>query len=526
MRTVLRLLAFLLVFALTALFNAALIDIRFEDIRYLLGTIASTSEVSNTFGIVAKYELIKRRMQFGDEDVNNYELEAKIQALTSGSMKDEEERSAKGKLYRLPVRYLLNGIRFILNKPIINPTEEDKVFSVLEIGYFWERNRRYTEALKIYDEVLGTPHLDPEIRAAILVHKSFCYSMLSRYDRSKRIYEEVINAYPNTEAGILSWKLLDFINSMEKERKAVQTTNLSEMEKAKQFYLLMDFRNAIKNYSILLTENNHTNDVVAEARFYKGRCHEELGENEEALMEYRAVIQKDASKIWARQANRRMLMLGEFYAQQKSIAEEARRQLEAYQDQVFIKNVEKYSAMVSRSTLKGELGKKISVKNKEFARNDSIMKLISQVGNFDLTGEKGALKRRREMEKLRRELIEKGELSEAEILELKRRQYLADNPYRRPSVLKEFIDDNSVELRYIYNKRLRTGIKLSGKMLVTIRIKADGSVSQAKVMQSNMGDSQFEESITKQIKKWKFRSIPDSLGDLTVNYPFEFYEEE
>ena len=37
--------------------------------------------MSNTFGIVAKYELIKHRIAYGEENVTSYELEAKIQAL-------------------------------------------------------------------------------------------------------------------------------------------------------------------------------------------------------------------------------------------------------------------------------------------------------------------------------------------------------------------------------------------------------------------------------------------------------------
>jgi TonB family protein len=526
MRTFLRLFLFLLIFAATALFNAGIIDIRFEEIRYLLGTIASTDNISNTFGIVAKYELIKRRMQFGDENVTNYEFEAKMQALTSGDMIDPQKKDLGNKIYRVPVRLVLNGIRMLLGKPLINPKEEDKIFSVLEIGYLWERNRKYAEALKIYDEVLSTAQLTPDVRAAVLVHKAFCFSMLSRYDQSKKIYEEVINLYPNTEAGILSWKLLDFINSMEKERATVEKAHLSGMDKAKQFYLLMDFRNAIKNYSKFLTADQKP-AIAAEARFYKGRSHEELGEVEEAMMEYRAVIKRDPTKVWARQANRRMLMLGEFYEQKKTVAEEAKRQLEAYQDQMFIQNVEKYASMVSKSSLKKELtGDNASAESGKGA-NDSIMALINQIGNLDLAGTEGMNReKKKKLEEMHRELVQQGTLTTAEIKELKRRRFLADNPFRRPSALKEYIDGNSRELRYLYNKRLRSGIKLSGRMLMEIKIQADGRVGSVRVLQSDMGDSEFEQQISKQITGWKFKAVPDSLGDLTVNYPFEFNEEQ
>jgi TonB family protein len=121
--------------------------------------------------------------------------------------------------------------------------------------------------------------------------------------------------------------------------------------------------------------------------------------------------------------------------------------------------------------------------------------------------------------------MKRGNLTSAEVKEVERRQVLAQNPYRRPSALKKDIDENSSELRYIYNKRLRTGVKLSGKMLVEMRINADGSLSKVRLVESNMGDTGFELEVVKRIESWKFKAVPDSLGEFTVNYPFEFYEE-
>jgi TonB family protein len=100
------------------------------------------------------------------------------------------------------------------------------------------------------------------------------------------------------------------------------------------------------------------------------------------------------------------------------------------------------------------------------------------------------------------------------------------NPYRRPAYLKEIIDNNSQQLRYIYNKRLRSGIKISGRLLVEMAINPDGAIGNIRVVQSNIGDQTFENDVTERIKTWRFNQIPDSLGSLTVNYPFEFAEEQ
>jgi TonB family protein len=526
MKTAIRILLFTLLLGMTVYFNIGLVDIRVDEIRYLLGKIASQQDVTNTFGIIAKYELIKRRMLYGEENITNYELEAKIQALTSGDQLEQEQNTWQIKLYRIPVRMMLNSIRFLLGKEIISPREDDKILHVLEIAYFWERNRNYNEATKLYNDVLTTRGLTNEIRAAVMVHKAFCLSMNGEYEASKLIYEAVINSYPNTEAGVLSWKLLDFIQSMEKERTNLDQTKLNDLDKAKQFYLLMDFRNAVKNFSIFL-EKIPVPTMAAEARFYKGRSHEELGEAEDAMAEYREVMRIDSSKVWARQANRRMLMLGEFYSQKKQVADEARKQLTAYQDQVFMNNVDKYKSMVSNSSLRDELMKE--PKQAQAKRNradDSLLSLINSIGDLDLTGEKEAKKHFEEIAKAQQELIASGRLSPAEMKEIQRRQSLAQSPFRRPSLLKKVIDENSSELRYIYNKRLRAGVSLSGKMLVEIRIAANGSVTSAKVINSSMGDQTFEQEVMQKILTWRFAGIQEELGELTVNYPFEFTQEK
>jgi TonB family protein len=524
MKTILRAFLLLLFLGVIVVYNFGLIDIRFNEIRYLLGTIASQEEASNTFGIVAKYELIKKRMTEGEDNISNFELEARIQALTAGEQTAKKKIPLNYRAYLTPIRYVVNGVRLLLGKKIINPREDDKIYSVLEIGYFWERNRKFHEALKIYEDVLKTGGVDPAIKAAVMVHKAFCVSMLGNYKEAKLIYEQVINLYPNTEAGILSWKLLDFIQSMERSRESLEKQQLSELEKARQFYLVMDFRNAIKNYSLFLGRGGMPANA-SEARYYKGRSHEELGETEYAIDEYRSIIRDDKTKEWAKKANRRLLMIGSFYEQQKNITDEAKRQLEAYQDQKFFDNVQQYAQLVSQSSLRSELMKTRGQSGQQPIR-DSLLNAILNIGNLDLTGEKSAAEQQKKLDSIRAALIEKGAIGQAEMKALERWQAVTQNPYRRPSVLKAAIDGYVNELKYLYNKRLRSGIKLSGKMLVEINIKPSGAVGKATIIQSNLGDQTFEQSVTDRILSWKFQAVPDTVGDLDIKFPFEFYAEE
>ena len=42
----------------------------------------------------------------------------------------------------------------------------------------------------------------------------------------------------------------------------------------------------------------------------------------------------------------------------------------------------------------------------------------------------------------------------------------------------------------------------------------------------SMGDQQFEQSVKERILTWKFQPVADTVGELSIKYPFEFAEEE
>jgi len=516
-----RLLLLCVLLSIPVFFNVGLIEVRLDEIKYLLGKIDADTDVAQTLGIVAKYEIVKQRLLKGDSDMESMELEARIQALTSGNRLSVENKTLQQHIYQLPVKAVLQGIRLALGKEIVKPESENEILKVLEIAYFWERNRKYNEAIDLYDDVLANPTVTAEIKSAVLVHKAFCHSMLSEYDKAKELYELIISQFPDTEAGVLSWRLLEFINSMVQERQKLKRADLGRLEKTRQFFLLMDYRNAIREVSLLEnSKNNYRQSELAEALYYKGRSYEELGEVEESIEVYRNIITRFKRNQWAKQANRRLLMVGEFYEQKKTIAEEAKRRLTEYQDKFFMDQLDQYVGLVSQHSLRDEL---IAQKAPEAnVGQDSIIEFINKIGELDLTGEKKAEKKRQQREKLRQEVVSANKLPAAQQRELERRELLSQNPFRRPMAIKEVIDRNQVELRYLYNRLLRGGATVSGKIIVNITIKPDGTIQNPTLVRSELSNQEFEQQVLERIRDWKFEPVPENLGDLTVNYPFEF----
>jgi TonB family protein len=291
----------------------------------------------------------------------------------------------------------------------------------------------------------------------------------------------------------------------------------------------MDYRNAIKYFSLFLRQNKE--DLkAAEARFYKGRSHEEIGENEEAIMEYRSAISQDKTLKWGREANRRIIMLGEFYDYRTKMSQEAEKQLQAYQDESFMSTMNTIKSIMPQKTqaTRDMLSKLKQANGIKSVSDDNAIDLLNAIGDLDLTGKNGQkMAEVKEDNATHPKPIENTAAGPYKnIRDLEREKILSVHPFRRPAYIKTVVDENVKQLQYIYNKELRRGNALSGKILVEIAIRPSGAIQQADIIQSTMGDKNFEALVISKINIWLFRPVPDSLGILKIRYPFEFYEEK
>lgn len=93
---------------------------------------------------------------------------------------------------------------------------------------------------------------------------------------------------------------------------------------------------------------------------------------------------------------------------------------------------------------------------------------------------------------------------------------------RNKTEIMRVVMQNIRALRYVYNKRLRENPGLSGRVTVKFGIDELGRVLFASVVESTLGDSEFEVSIVDKVRRWVFAKI-DKPGDITeVVYPFVF----
>jgi len=345
MNRVLVVVCVLAVLVFSSILGRDLIDYRISELDFLLEQAAEIKESSDTLSIVGKYELIRRRIERGENALSNYTLEARTVALSTESiLSGLELRQTKA---LIPLRFFLRPLHFVMGKSTFDPQNVEQQANFIEIAYYRERSRDYKGAIESYETALSKRvYSKPDVLAAILLHQGFCHSMLTQYADARVCFQEAIERYPETDAGILAWKLLDFLDSLEEYRKLVQSRDLSVFEAGRQAYFLMDYRSSIAHLNRYLDETEEE-AYAAEARYFKARSHEELGEIDEALKEYEALICAQDDRQWAVEAGRRVYMLGVYYGQGERIGEESRAQVAALGDSAFLEAVSRFAGSES-----------------------------------------------------------------------------------------------------------------------------------------------------------------------------------
>ena len=350
MQRALRAVPLLLFLLFALLFNTNLVTVRVSELNYLLEDASGTQEVLDNSAILGRFELLKRRLEQGESRVETYALEARIQALTAPRRPlSVDSRAAIGPLIR-PLRAFLNGLRFVMGKSAIHPEAEDATLDALEVAYLRERARTYRQALDGYLRVLPQIPLGTDLRATALLHVAFCDSMLNSETNARVILTDVISENPGKEQSMVAWKLLDFLDLLDQKRGAGLPGKPSDLDKAKEAYLLVDYSTSIDLLTGFIV-SHRTDPRLAEAFYFRGRSHEELGELVPAIDDYRTVISHPDAGTWTREAQRRLFLLGTIYGQGDKIARETAGTGAPKPGTAFISAVAPYARIIDPSAV-------------------------------------------------------------------------------------------------------------------------------------------------------------------------------
>ena len=86
----------------------------------------------------------------------------------------------------------------------------------------------------------------------------------------------------------------------------------------------------------------------------------------------------------------------------------------------------------------------------------------------------------------------------------------------------EVLSAKQNQVRYIFNKHLRTDPLLAGTVEVEMVIQPSGRVTDVAILNSTMYNQAFELELVRAIATWRFGSVDENEGPLVLQFPFNF----
>ena len=170
---------------------------------------------------------------------------------------------------------------------------------------------------------------------------------------------------------------MSLLLNREKLSKEIENKNLSDIEKARSYYKAGLYSKACEIYT-------RTTDIKSNDGYRWGRCSEEIGKQKRALRIYRDLTAKEGKSKFARLANRRLLILGNFYHAGKDVVKIAQKNAIRLNDRAALKEItvaakEQREAVVVQEIITG-LGKINFKENEQFLTKLDTKSLLREIG--------------------------------------------------------------------------------------------------------------------------------------------------
>jgi len=510
------LIGILVLFSLYA--NEAIIQYRMDEYNRAMETLSQSYNSSHALNMLARFELINRRRNQPEAD--DAAMEMKMQSLASGRLL-VDDGAKKESLQSKVIGAAIGAIGFILGKKKAATAVPKMVQADLEAAYFFERSRKYDKAIAIYTKSLEDEGLSSEVSATLLLHRGFCEGLTGDYAKAKADYDRAASLVPGSEEARVAAKLRELTQGLEDQVRLAQASQSTPAQAGRQMFLLANYAEAAKSLSKAISNPATDSASRIQSRYLYGRSQEELGQDSDAVLTYRQLMQGAPNSEEAKKANRRLYVLGKFYSNDEELAKTALKKIEQYQDFKFINSLKALEV----PDVPQKRAPAVEVPAPATGPGTAGLEKMDKLDVGDLNGHKADSVR-----------IQKAEKSEAEKLaatfkhEIKVRKAAAKiqaDPLRQEAIFSA-IEGNQGELEFLYQKFLRKGTVFEGELTVRILIDPAGAVKDARIVneKSSIDNAAFSAEVLKMVKKWRFREDPSANGDVPVSFPLKFVNKQ
>ncbi len=266
--------------------------------EFLEGNLSHTYLVTR---LLDQYRLYQDSITLQELD----EREFRYSTLLDHSTYNWERLQYRGKIDKMSL-VIINALRQATGKPPLASEREVEVMALLERAFQWERTRNYATAMNIYADI--QPSIQNErMQGVIGLHQGVCSALLGKTDQARDLFGKVILVHGGSDLGAMASSLLSYLEILIREREVVRQGGFDVLTKARKMSALLQCREllAIENIAGVKESSPQTELTMLHAR-----CKEEVGDRAGAIVDYSEVILRGGSGEFARDANRRLFILG------------------------------------------------------------------------------------------------------------------------------------------------------------------------------------------------------------------------
>lgn len=372
-----------LIVGLTVLFNDINIQIRIREIKLFLQRSNREDNGIDHIGLVMKYrlhkEMYENRISGDDKSI----IEARINSILAGRDEYAGIQPVKYSYLSIPVLFAINGIRYVIGMPLIEDLSENEVNLNLEVAYYYERNKDYKNAISLYNLILKEPVSGRALKASVILHLGFCYSILGEYNKAKAEYLTIIKEYGEANTAVTAAVMLRYLEGFREEIEKVLKNEKDSTEKGEKLYKLIAYT---ESYELLKKiENTSTKAEKKKITFFKARALEEMGETGKAVEIYQQIIMDNPKSEYAASSNRRIYLVGSVVYDGDKIRKLSLENNRLINDDILVKMADEDSKFRKKKNIQPEAGVKDSYIEKI---TSSVINQEIQSGSIDRMIEK------------------------------------------------------------------------------------------------------------------------------------------
>ncbi|MCB1169975.1 MAG: hypothetical protein KDK25_06550 [Leptospiraceae bacterium] len=302
------------------------------------------------------------QMSVLDQELGRNILESRV--LNNPGKRPERDSSPSG-----PTVLMTNGVRLLLLKPPLRLQSDAQKLMALKLAFYFERSRRYNQALRIYEKLEPDDFPEP-FPAFLSLHTGFVHLALGQRDQARPLLEWVVDEYPATHFDRTARTLLAILDEQDRQEKQARQAR-DALETADQMFEARNCPGALQYYSRALNSEQKLNTLQT---YRRAVCLEETGEIEKSVALYRNLIREGE---YSREANRRLLMIGSFYGGGPEIKKQAEHRARSTGDLELVGQIEEARSEVKEPEVFQEI-QRWKEENPEASREGIIQDLLQE----------------------------------------------------------------------------------------------------------------------------------------------------